>query len=74
MVYIICWGRFRPSKIIGGGGGGGRPAPPPSLILEKCVLTVSNIKLRKPKTKHCDVQCFFMLGANEQDTSAGTLT
>ena len=27
----------------------------------------------KPKTKHCDVQCFFMLGANEQDVSAGTL-
>ena len=31
----------------------------------------SNIK---PKTRHCDVQCFFMLGANEQDISARTLT
>ena len=25
-------------------------------------------------TKHCDVQCFFMLGANEQDISAGKQT
>ena len=36
--YIVCWGKFRLSKIIGGGGGGGgRPAPPPSLILQMCV-------------------------------------
>ena len=30
--------------------------------------------MSKRETKHCDVQCFFMLGANEQDISAGTLT
>ena len=23
MIYIVCWGQLRPSKIIGGGGGGG---------------------------------------------------
>ena len=31
---LVCWGKFRPSKIIGGGGGGGRTL---IRILKKCV-------------------------------------
>ena len=27
------------------------------------LLISSKYQVRKPKTKHCDVQCFFMLGA-----------
>ena len=46
---MVCWGVFRPSKIIGGGGGGGgggRPSPP-SLILQKYVLLLYLVKVHE---------------------------
>ena len=37
VLTVVCWGQFRPSKIIGRGGGGGGGAHPLHLLFCKSV-------------------------------------